>query len=216
VDRSLFKDEFLRLGASVLRHDTWRYFRDLEGEWPSVTDQIYLFGRMQRWAGAAYSQWRPDHAVLAPFFHPVYVEWASRIPDRLKRSSRSFVALLNRLDPGLAHRPLDSGLRPVDLCSRTLGGRLRLLRRDAKRATRKVKQRLGGTRHAPAGADLLASSVLRHWQTTPPTDLARVPWIDQGAVERLLEGRAPADAVTVAYLLNMDGASAMLAGRQTH
>ena len=208
VDSSFLRSDFVALGGRVLRADTWTYFEGLDADWPTVTDQIYLFGRMQRWAGAAYSQMNSQPDLLAPFFHPDYVEWASRLADSIKRGSRAFVAMLDRLDPGLARLPLDSGLTPLQVADTSLRGRSRRLRRDAGRARRKVEQRIRRRRHSPAGTDLLAQHVVREWRREPPANLARIPWLDGGQIDRALSGYAELDTVSVAFLVNLEGASA--------
>ena len=208
VDRSLLNQQFIARGQQRLRADIWSYFEDLDADWPRATDQIYLFGRMQRWAGAVYSQMntQPDH--LAPFFHPAHVEWASRLADPVKRGSRTFVAMLDRLSPDLARVPLDSGLTPAQLVDHSLLGRSRSIQRDIRRAARKVQQRIEGRRYSPGGTQTLAQQVMREWRHDPPINLQHVSWLDSAYLDRVLEGNAELDAVSVAFLVNLDGAMA--------
>lgn len=211
VNTSLLTDAFASAAAEALRVESWRYFDGLDGAWPAVTDQIYLFGRMQRWAGAVYSQRHRDHDVLAPFFHPAYVDWASRIPVEMKRNSRTFVGMLEAFDPELARIPLDSGLTPLELADQSIMGRARLTRRDARRAVRKVHQRLARRRHTPAGVDLLADLIVAGWRRSPPTNLQHVPWLDSAAIDRVLTGDLDLDPVSVGFLVNLDAALGLLA-----
>lgn len=211
ADQSLFTADFRHDARRTLRDASWAYVEDLDGEWPAVTDQVYLFGRMQRWAGAVYSQWGNDRDVLAPFFHPDYVEWASRVPLAGKRNSRAFVAVLERVAPDLVRMPLDSGLTPLQLAG-LAPARTRRLRRDLRRAGRKVRQQLTGRRKEPVGTDRLARLVRQRWRADFPRELERVPWLDQVALEQVAAGRRDLDAVSVAFLANVAGAVAAVEG----
>jgi asparagine synthase (glutamine-hydrolysing) len=210
VDASLLTETFAASAAGWVKSDAWEYVADVTGGWPAVTDQVYLFGRMQRWAGASYSKALPGHSVLAPYFHPAYVDWASRIPVELKRNSATFVSLLEDVDPRLARVPLDSGLTPQQLVDRSPMGRTRLARRNVKRAGRKVRQRISGQRHVPAGVGTLADNVVASWRLSPPVHLQRVAWLDTAAIDRVCAGAQSIDPVSVAFLVNLDAARAAL------
>ncbi len=208
ADTAILTEDFHSGRNRALDDATWEYFRDLPGGWPAVTDQIYLFGRMQRWAGPAYSKTTVDRPRLSPFFHPLYVRWAANVPAGLRRNSRTFVRMLEMLSPELAHAPLAGGLKPVHLYDDSLVVRATRVRRDTRRATKKVLQRLNGARHAPTGTTSLAGAVTRSWQANPPQALAQLPWLNQVRVERVLRSNEPLDVPTVAFLVNLERALA--------
>ncbi|MEE8603040.1 hypothetical protein [Euzebya tangerina] len=201
---------------AVLRDASWGYVRDLPDVWPGATDQIYLFGRMQRWAGIAYSKWTSDRPRLLPFFHPAYVEWAAQVPVHLKRESRTFVEMMSRVDLELAKTPLTSGLTPQQTVSPSLAGRVRRARRDTRRAARKIGQRLGGGRHAPAGAAQLAATVQSAWRQEWPESLDESGFFDEQALAEVRSGARALDAVTVAFMVNVSQATAMLQAGHPH
>ena len=208
ADAAILDEDFQSSRNRALDEATWEYFRDMPGGWPAVTDQVYLFGRMQRWAGPAYSKTTIDRPRLSPFFHPLYIRWAADVPAGLRRNSRTFVRMLEMLSPELAHTPLAGGLKPVQLYDNSLSVRATRMRRDAGRATRKVRQRLNGARHAPTGTTSLAAAVTQSWRANPPQSLAQLPWLNQVRLERLLSSSEPLDVPTVAFLVNLEGALA--------
>lgn len=207
VDTSVLDTSFSERSAVELREQSWQLMNGVDGEWPQATDQIYMFGRMQRWAGPAYSHWGLERHVLAPFFHQDYVHWASRLPLSAKRDASAFLDVLATLDQGLFDRPLANGLTPGQLRSTTLLGGLHRGQRDAQRLVRKVRQRVANRRHVPAGVaslSLLMAEVLRR---EPPASLADVDFLDQGGVDMFLSRDTDLDPVSISFLINVAGAA---------
>lgn len=212
VGGSIFSPDFREQRGHHLQRESWPYFDAPEGRWPAVSDHWYVFGRNQRLAGSVYSPWHDDHQHLVPFFHPDFVEWASRLPVHLKRRSRAFVSLLDHLSPRLARHPLDSGLTPRQAAGHGRGSRTQLLRRDVGRLRHKVSQRLSGQRVAPVRADHVADMALRALRPELLATLSDVAWLDRTALTHLQAGgdARPVDSVTAAFLINLVGAVDLL------
>lgn len=209
VDTSVLDPSFVAGSAAELRVQAWQLVEGVDGEWPQATDQIYMFGRMQRWAGPAYSHWGLERHVVAPFFHPDYVDWASRLPLAAKRTSSAFLDVLAVLDRGLFDRPLANGLTPRQMRSATVLGRIQRRRRDAHRLARKARQRIANRRHVPAGVGSLSHLMAEVLRREPPVTLASVDFLDQEGIDRFLSGARELDPVSISFLINVAGAAGL-------
>jgi asparagine synthase (glutamine-hydrolysing) len=129
--------------------------------WLDATDRYYVFGREQRWIGAGMSQEMHRRAFRMPFFSPDFHAWCRRVPPAWRRDGAALARVLERLDPRLARRPLDSGMAVVDLFSQSPFARLRRLRKFASKAGAKVLQKLRKSSRPPIGAASLAALVTR-------------------------------------------------------
>ena len=206
VDTSLLAKDFQKRAAEQLRDQAWQLMEGVDGPWPQATDQIYMFARIQRWAGPAYSHWGLDRTVVAPFFHHDYVEWASRLPVEAKRNAAAFLDVLLALDRHLFEEPLANGLTPRQQRATGMRGRLQHGKRDLRRLLKKVNQRLGNRRHVPAGVSSLSRAMSASLRENPPAGIANLGFLDQRGLERFLEGDVELDAVSISFLINLEGA----------
>jgi len=113
--------------------------------------------------------------------------------------------LMSRLDPELARIPLDSGLIPARLGRRSMATRLSIATVTARKATRKVRQRLTRSRNPQLGAADMADLVLAHWRAQPSAcrPLYDIPMLDRHWLDGLVAGTQSAAPTTVAFLVNL-------------
>lgn len=208
VDPGLFAPGFHDDAVAATMQALVARFEGFAGDWLQRTDEYYLHERMARWVGTNYTSAARRRPVLAPFFHPDWVEWGRRAPARAKHGSRLFSQVLRTLDPGLASVPLENGLTPGGMASRDLSTRLRRTGITVRKVRRKVEQRLRPSEKPAAGAPLLAAKALTALRASPEalTVLQRVPFLDGGALEMVAEGRRDLDSVSLAFLLAVLGA----------
>jgi asparagine synthase (glutamine-hydrolysing) len=182
--------------------------------WLAATDTLYLDHRMQRWAGVTETAGCTERAVANPMLDARFIDLAERLAPEDKRGSRFLGRLQMALDDGLGRVPLDERPAPLAYAHPGVLGRGRRALSVARKVESKVRQRVSGARRAPAGGDLVASAVVRHWRAHPTaldaaaeTGLFREAWLDgvrRGSVEP-----APAD---VSILVNLEAASVATAG----
>ncbi|GIJ59858.1 hypothetical protein [Virgisporangium aurantiacum] len=175
------------------------------GDWLHATDDFYLFHRMHRWAGGHGTVAAVRRFYVNPMFDRRFVELALAVDPADKRDSLLLGRIMTRLDPELARIPLDSGLRPSQLASRSFSTRLAVTAQTGRKAVRKVGQRLTRGRRAQLGAAEFGNLVLAHWRAEPKAaqplydvDLIRPDWLDG-----LLQGTHDAQPTTLAFLLNV-------------
>lgn len=203
---ALFDVEFRRNAESWLREDSWSYVSDLDVPWPLATDELYLFARLQPWGGSVFSRRGADRQILAPLYHPRFIEWASRIPIALKRNSRAFSAVLHDVAPDLAALPLDTGVTPFQLADRSLRSRGVVLATSGRRVRQKVQRRISRRGKTPVGTARLSAAILTAWRAEPPDALSSIPWLDQEALEQVVAGRRELTTPSIAFLMNLDSA----------
>ncbi len=174
--------------------------------WLSATDEFYLAERMQRWVGVDYSSSSRERIILAPFFHPGFVQWARGVPPRFKRGGNLMAGLLIRLDPALGKFPLDSGLLPQDLAHPRLHTHLRQKFGFFKKAAHKAWQRIARHGKPPVGADLLCRRLLQTRKSL--SNLLPRVWesgmLDPAAMRRLDQGTGSIDWVSLGFLLQYE------------
>jgi asparagine synthase (glutamine-hydrolysing) len=175
------------------------------GDWLRATDDFYLLHRMHRWAGSHGTVAAVRRRYVNPMFDRRFVELALAVAPADKRDSLLLGRLMTRLDPELAAIPLDSGLTPARLAHRTVASRLAVGGATARKAVRKVRQRVAGGRRAQLGAADTGALVLQHWRADPAAcaglyDLPQVrgEWLDQ-----VLAGERTAEPTTIAFLVNL-------------
>lgn len=180
-------------------------FDGAPSDWLSATDHFYLYQRMQRWAGAHGSVAATRRFFVNPMFDRQFVQFAHAVPPNEKRAGRLTGQLIQRLDPALAAVPLDSGLLPARLGQRGLRSGAAAARVTAKKAVRKLRQRLRHAGRAQLGADEMAALVVAHWRAEPHvvaplgrTGIVREAWLDE-----VVAGRRDVPAATVAFLTNL-------------
>ncbi|GAB3744834.1 hemophore-related protein [Microlunatus parietis] len=175
------------------------------GDWLRSTDDFYLMQRMHRWAGVHGTVAAIRRHYINPMFDRTFVELALAVAPGDKRDSMLLGRLMRRLDPELARVPLDSGLVPARLGTRSVFTRLSTGTVTARKMVRKVHQRVTRGRRAQLGAADAAALVLEHWRAEPAAceALYGVPLLRAGWLDRVLSGSTPAQPTTVAFLINL-------------
>jgi len=175
------------------------------GDWLRATDQFYLYQRMHRWSAAHGSVAAVRRYAVNPMFDRRFIELALAVAPADKRDSLLLGRLMSRLDPELARIPLDSGLVPARLGRRTVATRLSLAAVTARKATRKVRQRIAHARNPQLGAAGMAELVLAHWRAEPSAaaGLYDHAFLNRGWLDGLVAGTQPAAPTTVAFLVNL-------------
>ncbi|MET0931946.1 MAG: hypothetical protein ABWX74_20695 [Aeromicrobium sp.] len=172
--------------------------------WPA-TDEFYLWQRMQRWAGTLATATCFDRVVINPMLDHDFLQVARDLPPRDKKNMRFLSRILLELDPRLADIPLDNRPAPRTYAQPSLANRMRLSATQSGRVIDKARQRWSHTTHPPAGGDVLADKVVRHWRANPglldpvrELEVFRPSWLDE-----LVSGRRSVDASAVAFLVNL-------------
>ncbi|MEH1125123.1 hypothetical protein [Micromonospora sp. CPCC 206061] len=180
-------------------------FASYDRDWLRATDEFYLWDRMARWAGAQGTPAAVDRFYVNPLLDRRFVQLALAVAPDEKRDSRLTGRLMQRLDPGLAALPLDSGLVPARLGRPGLATSAAVVGVTLRKSVGKVRQRLAGARRTQLGAADIAARVVAHWRAAPEATaplrragLVRVAWLDE-----LLDGRREALPATVAFLMNL-------------
>ncbi|MGE5831081.1 MAG: asparagine synthase-related protein [Micromonosporaceae bacterium] len=175
------------------------------GDWLRATDEFYLYHRMYRWAGVHGTVAAVRRHTINPMFDRRFIELALAVAPADKRDSLLLGRLMNALDPELARIPLDSGLVPARLGTRSTANRLAVAALTARKGARKVRQRLTRSRRPQLGADGAAALVLAHWRAEPSAAkaLSDVPILNQDWLHGLLTGAHGAEPTTVAFLVNL-------------
>ncbi|GIF05174.1 asparagine synthetase B family protein [Actinoplanes siamensis] len=180
-------------------------FEGYPSEWLAATDHFYLYQRMQRWSGAHGSVAAANRHFINPMFDRRFVQLAHAVRPEEKRNGLLTGRLITLLDPALAAVPLDSGLIPDRMGKPGLAARTAGYRVTARKAARKIRQRLRGQGRPQLGATEMAGLVVAHWRAEPlvtaplrDTGLVRGSWLDD-----VLAGRATPSPATVAFLVNL-------------
>lgn len=173
-----------------------------------ATDELYLYHRMQRWAGVLDSSSCFERETLNPMLDHRFISAVRSLRPEDKRGSRFLGQLQVMLDGELAAIPLD-GRPPPMVYAR--GGVRRTwtdLTSMTSRTLDKVEQRLRASPRPPAGADLLAAKVVDHWRDDPDaiSSLLRCPVVDSAWLTGLVQGRHEATPSTIAFLVNIAAA----------
>ncbi|GIF13764.1 hypothetical protein [Actinoplanes teichomyceticus] len=180
-------------------------FEGYPSQWLPATDHFYLYQRMQRWSGAHGSVAAASRHFVNPMFDRRFIQLAHAVRPEDKRHGLLTGRLITLLDPALAAVPLDSGLLPNRLGRPGLAARTAAYRVTARKAARKIRQRLRGQGRPQLGAAEMAALVVAHWRAEPDltaplraTGLIHGTWLDD-----MLAGRATPAPATVAFLTNL-------------
>lgn len=197
------RDEMRAQTIAELQH----WFSAAGGTWLQATDEYYLRQRMQRWVGIAYTTACTSRAVLAPFFHPEFLQWALRSRTRDKRASSLFAEVLTALDPTCAALPLSDRPAPVTLADPGPSDRARHALSIVRKAGHKVGQRISGQGRPPLGATHFARVQQRVWQSRPHLldPLRELPFLSQEALSGVATGERSLSPNSVSFLVTLTG-----------
>ena len=175
------------------------------GDWLRSTDHFYLYQRMHRWSAAHGSVAAVRRHTVNPMFDRRFIELALAVAPADKRDSLLLGRLMSRLDPELSRIPLDTGLVPARLGRRSPANRLSTATVTARKAARKVRQRLTHARNPQLGAAGMADLVVAHWRAQPDSCrvLYDIPILDRQWLDGLVAGTRSAAPTTVAFLVNL-------------
>jgi asparagine synthase (glutamine-hydrolysing) len=175
------------------------------GDWLRATDHFYLFQRMHRWSGTHSSVAAERRFFINPMLDRRFIELALAVAPADKRDSILLGRLTKRLDPTLARIPLDTGLSPARLGSRTALTRVAVATLTGRKVASKVRQRLRRGRRPQLGAEHASTLVLEHWRANPAScaalydlPLLRREWLDE-----VLAGSRQVTPTTMAFLVNL-------------
>ncbi len=207
ADPAIFAPDFI----ADSRADTMRVLRrtmeSYRGSWLGACDEIYLRERIHRWAGPDLSVACTDRVVLAPYLQGEFLQWVRRTPPSLKRGSRAFAAVLERLDADLAREPLDSGAKPRELAHPGVRAHIRRVDTLRRKASAKVGQRVSRRIKSPVGAPRLAALLAKGWRANDGAldPVAALPFVNAAALHEIATGRRSVDAATVGFLAGLSG-----------
>jgi asparagine synthase (glutamine-hydrolysing) len=180
------------------------------GDWLRATDEFYLFHRMHRWAGSHGTVAAVRRHYINPMFDRRFVELALAVAPADKRDSLLLGRLMRRLDPDLARIPLDSGITPARLATRSLATRFATNTLVLRKVARKARQRLARARSPQLGAAESGALVLDHWRAEPKACQALYdvavdgqPVLHPEWLDGLIAGTHAAEPTTVAFLVDV-------------
>lgn len=182
-----------------------RTFADAGPEWYGATDEVYLWHRMQRWAGLSETAVCFDRELVNPLLDAGFLRIARALAPRDKAHGRFLARLQVALDADLAALPLEGRPSPAALAGTGPAVRAAAVASTGRRVAGKVAQRLARHGRAPAGGHALANGVLRHVRATPAVlDPVRGLGIFSDAwLDDLTAGRTGAQPATVSFLVNV-------------
>lgn len=174
-------------------------------EWFRATDSLYFRHRMQRWAGVTDTAVAYERIVVNPMLDENFLMLANRLAPADKAHSRFLASLQMELDPELGRIPLEGRPAPVAYAQ---PGPLRAVSRSvtsARKAARKVAQRIRRGNRAPAGGIVLAAKVAEHWQEHPDAveGAALSGFLSDAWLGEVLAGRAQPRPSSVAFITSL-------------
>lgn len=206
ADPAMFDPEYAAETEAATLATLRSVFAAYDTDWLSATDEFYVRERAHRWIGATLSMACLRYVTLGPLLHPAFLAAARSLTPADKRGSRFNARVLMELDADLARVPLDTGIRPATLPAR---GPLRSSSDFARRASRKVGQRIRRSGNPGVGVPTLTDLLVRHWRANPEllepvaaTGLVRGQWLDE-----MLSGAGRPAAATAAFLAILEVAA---------
>jgi hypothetical protein len=157
---------------------------------------------MQSWAGNAASNRFVGRAILWPFFDSRFLAAANAAPSRAKAGSSVAYKLLARLDPSLASVPLDNGMIPAALAKGRAGARLSSARFLARKAARKIGQKLRPAAGRVIGSDLIIDAWHNagEYRFLDAHKLASLGLFEEQVLDGLMNGALKPDRPTLGFL----------------
>ena len=174
-------------------------------EWFRATDELYLWQRMQRWAGVTDTAIGADREVVNPMLDFDFLNLARGLSPRDKNRSRYLSSIQMALDPDLGRIPLDGRPPPEAFATAGVAARARISLSTGRTALQKAQQRLARHTRPPAGGALLAEGIVQHWRANPQLldplrsgGVFRPTWVDD-----VCAGSVTPSASTVSLALNI-------------
>jgi asparagine synthase (glutamine-hydrolysing) len=172
---------------------------------------------MQRWAGVTDTAVAYQRVVINPMLDENFLMLANRLAPADKAHSRFLATLQMELDPELGRIPLEGRPAPVAYAH---PGPLRAASRtltSARKAARKVVQRVRGGNRAPAGGAVLAAKVAEYWREHPDVveGAAQSGFLSEAWLGDVLAGRAQPRPSSVAFLTSLVVATSAAPGSGT-
>ncbi len=205
VETEAVHPEFLRGAERQVVLDVHAALASSGRHWWAATDELYLWQRMQRWAGVLASATCAERITLNPMLDRAFLDLVRTVPCSEKRTMLLLSRILLELDPDLARTEMDGRPAPEVYAERSWRSSARLTATQGRRVVGKVRQRRQGTTRPPAGGEVLGVKVTEHWRARPTLldpvrslGVFRDSWLDQ-----VLTGRRSPQASTVALLLNL-------------
>ncbi|MGC4155012.1 MAG: hypothetical protein QM628_18480 [Propionicimonas sp.] len=136
-------------------------------EWYRATDELYYRHRMQRWAGLGESVVCFERTLTNPMLDHRFRAIVRALAPHDKQNSRFLGQLQVALDDELARIPLDDRPPPSVYARPGPVGFLRQRATKLGKLTRKVRQRLEGSRRPPPGGAVVANRVTEYLTERP-------------------------------------------------
>ncbi|GAA3457615.1 asparagine synthase-related protein [Dactylosporangium matsuzakiense] len=203
VDAAALDKDF-HAAASAHTHATLKTLFPA-GDWLRATDHFYLYHRMHRWSGAHGTAAAVRRHFVNPMFDRRFIELSLGVAPADKRDSLLLGRIMSRLDAELARIPLDTGLVPARLGTRSVATRVTVATATARKVAGKVRQRLTNARRPQLGAAEVSDLVVEHWRSDASVcaPLYDMPVVDRQWLDGLLSGAHGAPATTVTFLVNL-------------
>jgi asparagine synthase (glutamine-hydrolysing) len=215
IETELLDPEFARWARAAADDAVFEAISAGGPEWFRATDELYLRHRMQRWAGVTDTAVAYQRIVINPMLDEDFLGIAARLTPQDKAHSRFLASLQMELDPELGRIPLEGRPAPVDYARPSAASSVRRTATTARKAARKVAQRLRGGTRAPAGGEVIAAKVVAHWRQHPEElgPLADIPFLSGAWISEMLEGGRDPRPSSVAFVTDLIAASGPDAGR---
>jgi asparagine synthase (glutamine-hydrolysing) len=209
ADEAMFDPEYAAATKAATLGRLRSIFVGYDTDWLSATDEFYIQERAHRWVGATLTGACLRYVTLGPLLHPEFLAAARALPPETKRGSRFNARVLTELDADLATIPLDTGMRPRDLLAGPPASTARNAYDFARRANRKIRQRLRRSGNPGVGVPTVTRHLVGHWRANPhlldpvaASGIVRTEWL----AEMLAGTREPSEA-TAAFLAIMEVAA---------
>jgi asparagine synthase (glutamine-hydrolysing) len=176
--------------------------------WMAATDDLYLYHRMQRWAGVTETAVCLERPVVNPMLDDRFISIAMALRPLDKRNSRFLSRLQLELDAELGSIPLEGRPAPAAYAHRSVRNSARQTAATVEKGRKKVIQRLRHESRPPAGGEILADKVVAYWRDNPGAlePLRSLDVFGQDRLESLVAGGSTPSSSAVALLVNLLGA----------
>jgi asparagine synthase (glutamine-hydrolysing) len=205
VEASALDPEFAFGADAFATNEVFSILRYENPEWFQSTDALYLWHRMQRWAGLTDTAVWHDRMVINPMLDPRFVTTVMGLTPAQKHNSLFLSRLQMALDSELGDIPLDGRPPPAAYAHGGMRSAVIGAAATGSRFLRKAVQRARSRPRPSAGGAVLAGKVAKAWQADPrqldpvrALGVLRPEWLDA-----VLDGIVTPEASTVAFILNL-------------